>query len=46
MFNKMKKDNKIDENHCEMEGCGCNVNYLLLGVAVIFIVMIVASTIK
>jgi hypothetical protein len=42
----MKKDNKISDDYCEVGGCGCNVNYLLLGVAVIFIVMIVASTIK
>jgi hypothetical protein len=42
----MKKDNKIDKNQCEVGGCGCNVNYLILGIAVIFIVMIVASTIK
>ncbi len=42
----MTKDNKIDENHCDVGGCGGNVNYLLLGLAVILIVMIVASTIK
>jgi len=41
----MTKDNKIDENHCDV-GCGCNVNYLLLGIAVIFIVIYVATTIK
>jgi hypothetical protein len=42
----MKKYNKINENRCEVSGCGCNVNYLILGVAVIFIVLIVASTVK
>ena len=42
----MKKEDKINENRCEVSGCGCNVNYLILGVAVIFVVMIVASAIK
>jgi len=41
----MTKDNKIDENQCDVK-CGCDVNYLLLGIAVIFIVMYVATTIK
>ncbi len=42
----MKKNNKIDEDHCDVNRCGCNVNYLLVGVVVIFIVMYVATTIK
>jgi hypothetical protein len=42
----MTKDTKIDENHCDVGGCGCNVNYMILGVAVIVIVMLLAFTIK
>ena len=26
--------------------CGCNANYLLLGIVVIFLVMFIATTIK
>jgi len=43
---KMKNDKKIDENQCDVNGCGCNANYLLIGITVIFIVMFVATTIK
>ena len=42
----MKKSNKTDEDHCDVNGCGCNANYLLAGVAVIFIVIYMATTIK
>ncbi len=44
---KMKKDKRIDErNNCEVKGCGCNANYLFLGIAVILVVMFVAASIK
>jgi hypothetical protein len=42
----MKKNNKVDENHCDVKGCGCNANYVFLGIAVIFIVIYVATAIK
>ncbi|MGB8234198.1 MAG: hypothetical protein WCE60_09445 [Methanobacterium sp.] len=41
----MTKENEIDENFGDGE-CGCSVNYLLFGIAVIFIVMYIATTIK
>ncbi len=34
------------ENQCDVNRCGCNVNYLLIGIAVIFLVMYIANTIK
>ena len=42
----MKRDKKIDDGNCDVKGCGCNANYLLLGIVVIFLVMFVATTIK
>jgi len=42
----MKKNNKIDEDRCDVNRCGCNANYLLAGVGVILLVMYVATTIK
>jgi hypothetical protein len=42
----MTKDTKIDEDRCNVGGCGCNVNYMLLAVVVIVIIMLVAFTIK
>jgi hypothetical protein len=40
----IKKD--IEPERCDANGCGCNVNYLLGAIAVIFIVMYLATTIK
>jgi hypothetical protein len=47
MVMKMKKDKGIDKgNNCDVRGCGCNANYLFLGIAVILVVMFVAASIK
>ena len=39
----MTKNNEINEDKCDVKGCECNVNYLLLAIAVIFIVMFIAQ---
>jgi hypothetical protein len=41
-----EKDIEMETERCEVNGCGCNVNYLLAAIAVIFIVMYLATTIK
>lgn len=47
MVMKMKKDKGIDKGtNCDVRGCGCNANYLFLGIIVIFLVMFIATTIK
>ncbi|WP_255590764.1 hypothetical protein [Methanobacterium spitsbergense] len=42
----MKRNKKINEDQCDVKGCQCNVNYMLVAIAVIFIVMFIATTIK
>lgn len=42
----MKRNKEIIEDKCDIKGCECNVNYLLVAIAVIFIVMFIATTIK
>jgi hypothetical protein len=42
----MKRNKEINEDQCDAKVCGCNVNYMLFAIAVIFIVMFIATTIK
>jgi hypothetical protein len=42
----MKKEKKVIDGNCDGKSGGCNANYLLLGIVVIFLVMFVATTIK
>ncbi len=42
----MKREKKVVNAKCNENDCGCNANYLLLGIVVIFIVMFIATTIK
>ncbi len=41
------RSNRIkNEDTCEARSCGCSVNYLLLGLAVFFLLLFFASFIK
>jgi hypothetical protein len=42
----MKKETENKKDQCSMNGCGCSASYIYLGVAVILLVMFVATTIK
>jgi hypothetical protein len=42
----MKRYKEIKENQCEVKGCECNVNYILGAIAVIFIVIFIATSIN
>jgi len=42
----MKEKKEINNNQCEVKGCGCNIKYIYLGMIVIFIVMFIATIIK
>ncbi|MCE7697428.1 MAG: hypothetical protein K8E24_000705 [Methanobacterium paludis] len=35
-----------EKSQCNVNGCGCSANYIYLGIAVILLVMFVATTIK
>jgi hypothetical protein len=35
-----------NEEKCEVNRCGCSVNYIMGGIAVILLVLFIASTIK
>lgn len=42
----MKKEPEDKGEQCNGKGCGCSASYICLGLAVILVVMFVATTVK